>query len=153
MSTWSVVWRNVDYTSISRIFPLPFLLCVLFCLCVNMAFAATWKTSNGNALDIMTHHEFHSCSVVRIDKSKKVWLAESWVYVGVTVNMYRIFVENVESNKPLVKYRHKCVIIFKWIFKKLGMKMWAGFVWLGIGSRGVLLWTRWLTFRHRASYM
>lgn len=25
----------------------------------------------------------------------------------------QIFVENVEGNEPLVKYRHKCVIIFK----------------------------------------
>jgi hypothetical protein len=30
-------------------------------------------------------------------------------------------------------------LILKWIFKKFGVRMWTGFIWLKIGSSGGLL--------------
>jgi len=33
-------------------------------------------------------------------------------------------------------------ITLEWILQKYGVKMWAGFVWLGTGSSGELLGTR-----------
>jgi hypothetical protein len=33
-------------------------------------------------------------------------------------------------------------VIFKWIFKKQGVRMWTGFMWLKVGSNVGLLGTR-----------
>jgi len=34
------------------------------------------------------------------------------------------------------------MIILKWILKGWCMTVWAGFIWLRIGTRGRILWTR-----------
>jgi hypothetical protein len=36
--------------------------------------------------------------------------------------------------------------IFEWILENVSAKLWSGFIWPRIGSRGELLWTRWWTF-------
>jgi hypothetical protein len=43
--------------------------------------------------------------------------------IGVKRNTYRIFVEKSERTRPLARSSHRCEIIFKWILKKLNVRM------------------------------
>jgi hypothetical protein len=54
------------------------------------------------------------------------------------VNVYIILVKKPEEKRPLnLDVGRK--IILEWIFKKWGLRMWIGFIWIRIGTSGRLL--------------
>jgi hypothetical protein len=55
-------------------------------------------------------------------------------------NVYKVLAGETEVERPLLRYIGVNVgILLKWILKKQGVRMWAGFIWLRIGTSGGLL--------------
>jgi len=54
-------------------------------------------------------------------------------------NAYSIVIRKPERNRPRGRPRIDGRIILKWIIKKEDVRIWSGFYWLRIGTRGRLL--------------
>jgi hypothetical protein len=54
-------------------------------------------------------------------------------------NAYNVLVGKPEGIRPLERPRHRWEIILEWILEKQDMRVWTGFIWLGIGTSGGLL--------------
>jgi hypothetical protein len=52
--------------------------------------------------------------------------------------MYRILFERLKGKRPVERPRYRWRIILKWIFEK-EVKVWTGFTWLGMISKGGFL--------------
>jgi hypothetical protein len=48
----------------------------------------------------------------------------------------RVFMGRTEGKRPLARPKRRWEKSIKWIFIKLYVEAWAGFIWLGIGTSG-----------------
>jgi hypothetical protein len=77
----------------------------------------------------------------------------SWLQTPCNVSLHHYHYHKIQDR--LVGFH--VIIILKWIFKNQGVRVCTVFIWLGIRSRGMLLWSWWCSFgfhkRQRFSWL
>jgi hypothetical protein len=79
---------------------------------------------------------YASPNVVRVIKSRRMRLALHIAQMGELRNAYCVSVGRPEGKRPLRRRRSDCRIILEWILGKYDGRLWAGFIWLRIGTSG-----------------
>jgi hypothetical protein len=78
-------------------------------------------------------------SIIRMIKPKRVRLARHVARMEAKRNVYRILVGNLEGTRPLGRPVRTWKGDVKMDFREIGWVVWAGFIWLRIGTSGDLL--------------
>jgi hypothetical protein len=85
------------------------------------------------------HNLYSSPSIIRMIKLKRVRWAVLLARLGAKRNAYRILVGSPKGKRPLRRPRRKGVGILKWILERYDGMVWAGLIWLRIGTSVRLL--------------
>jgi hypothetical protein len=97
--------------------------------------AGGWRRLHDEEL----HNLYASLNIIRVIKSRRTRWAGHVTRMGTIRNVYNILIGKLEGKRPLGRPRRRWGIILERILGKQGAKLWTGFIWLRIGTNGVLL--------------
>jgi hypothetical protein len=97
----------------------------------------SWRKLHNDEL----HSLYSSPNIVRAIKSRRMRWAAHVARMGEERGAYRVLVRRPGGKRPLGPrhYGDDNIIILEWIFKKYGMRVWTGLMWLRIMPSGKLL--------------
>jgi hypothetical protein len=85
------------------------------------------------------HNLYSSPDIIRQIKARRMRWAGHVARMGEERKVYRVLEEKPEGKRPLVRPRHRWEDGIRMDLKEIGLGMWIGFDWLGIGTCGELL--------------
>jgi hypothetical protein len=77
-----------------------------------------------------------SPNIVRVIKSRRMRWAGHVARMGERRGIYRVLLGKPEGKTPLGRPRCRCEDNIRWIFRKWGVGVWTGSIWLRIGTGG-----------------
>jgi hypothetical protein len=84
------------------------------------------------------HNLYSSPDIIRHMKSRKMRWAGHVTRMGAGRNVYRVLVGKPEGKRPLEGPRRRWMDGFNRDLRKMGWGVWGGFIWLWIGTVGLL---------------
>jgi hypothetical protein len=86
------------------------------------------------------HSLYRSLDIIRVIKSLRIkWSGHVACMGGIMRNSYKILVGKPEGKRPLGRLNYRWEDNIKMNLTEIGFGVWLGFMWLRIGTCGVLL--------------